>query len=63
MIKKKLISMALIGTLVFSTTIAYGQSVLFSKYAGENYKHATRFDSALILDGIDVSQWNRLEQG
>ena len=59
MIKKKLISMALIGTLVFSTTIAYGQSVLFSKYAGENYKHATRFDSALILDGIDVSQWNQ----
>ena len=59
MIKKKLISIMLIGTLVFSTAIAYGQSLLFSKYTGENYKHATRFDDALILNGIDVSQWNQ----
>ena len=59
MIKKKIISFLLIGTLLFSTTVAYAQSTLFSKYTNGNYKHATKFDNCLILDGIDVSQWNQ----
>jgi len=56
---KKLMSIILIGSLLFSTAVAYGQSVLYSKYGGANYTHATKFDNSLILDGIDVSQWNQ----
>ncbi len=56
--RKTIISMLLIIALLLSSSFAQASTALYSKYSSSNYTHATRFDNALILDGIDVSQFN-----
>lgn len=56
--KKLLTSLILIGTLVFTTAFAFaGTSV--SRYTGSTYSHNSRFDSSIIVNGLDVSIYQK----
>lgn len=56
--KKVLTSLILIGALVFTTAFAFaGTSV--SRYTGKTYSHNSRFDSSVMVNGLDVSIYQK----
>ena len=56
--KKVLTSLILIGALVFTTAFAFaGTSV--SRYTGKTYSHNSRFDNSVIVNGLDVSIYQK----
>ena len=56
--KKVLTSLILIGALVFTTAFAFaGTSV--SRYTGKTYSHNSRFDNSVMVNGLDVSIYQK----
>ena len=56
--KKLLTSLIIIAALVFTTAFAFaGTSV--SRFTGSTYSHNSRFDSSIIVNGLDVSIYQK----
>ena len=56
--KKLLTSIILIAALAFTTAFAYaGTSV--SRYTGKTYSHNSRFDNSIMVNGLDVSVYQK----
>lgn len=56
--KKVLTSLILIGALVFTTAFAFAVTSV-SRYTGKTYSHNSRFDNSVVVNGLDVSIYQK----
>ena len=56
--KKLLTSLILIGALIFTTVFAFAGTSI-SRYTGKNYSHNSRFDNSVVVNGLDVSTYQK----
>ena len=56
--KKLLTSLFLIGALIFTTVFAFAGTSI-SRYTGKSYSHNSRFDTSVMVNGLDVSVYQK----
>ena len=56
--KKLLTSLILIGALAFTTVFAFAGTSI-SRYTGKTYSHNSRFDNSVMVNGLDVSIYQK----